>query len=104
MMNIPIFIVDAFTDRIFSGNPAAICLLEKWLPENIMQAIAAENNLSETAFLVKEGNGYELKWFTPEMEIDLCGHATLASAFVLYNYQNYQGKEIHFFTKSGKLV
>src|SRR5437016_10280582 len=82
-MNIPIFQVDAFTDKMFSGNPAAVCLLEEWLTENQMQAIAAENNLSETAFLVPQGDDYALRWFTPQCEVRLCGHATLASAFVI---------------------
>ena len=74
------YIVDAFTDRIFSGNPAAVCVLEHWLPEQQMQNLAMENNLSETAFIVPEQDGYQLRWFTPSGEIDFCGHATLAAA------------------------
>ena len=77
------YIVDAFAEEVFKGNPAAVYVLEKWLPEAVMQNIAIENNLSETAFTVKEGQSYALRWFTPEREIDLCGHATLATAFVL---------------------
>ncbi len=83
-MKIPIYQVDAFTDRLFAGNPAAICPLDSWLPDAAMQAIAAENNLAETAFFVREGDGFLLRWFTPEVEVDLCGHATLASAHVLF--------------------
>ena len=80
------YVVDAFTDRVFAGNPAAICVLEQWLPDELMLAIAKENNLSETAFTVKNSSGYELRWFTPGGEIDLCGHATLATAYVLLNF------------------
>ncbi|WP_018617209.1 PhzF family phenazine biosynthesis protein [Segetibacter koreensis] len=98
-----IFQVDAFTSKLFGGNPAAVCPLETWLPDEIMQKLAAENNLSETAFFVKEGEGYHLRWFTPEFEIDLCGHATLATAFVLFNYLDYRGEVIKFRTKSGVL-
>jgi len=83
-MRIPIYQVDAFTDRLFAGNPAAICPLESWLPDATMQSIAAENNLAETAFFVREGDGFLLRWFTPEVEVDLCGHATLASAHVIF--------------------
>ena len=82
-MDIPLYVVDAFTDKPFQGNPAAVCPLNAWLDDDLMQAIAAENNLSETAFLVTAGDSYELRWFTPKVEVDLCGHATLASAFVL---------------------
>jgi len=82
-MRIPIFQVDAFTDRLFSGNPAAVCPLKEWLPAETMQSIAAENNLAETAFFVSEGEGYLLRWFTPTVEIELCGHATLASGYVV---------------------
>ena len=80
------YIVDAVTDKIFSGNPAAVCVLESFPSEEIMQSIAAENNLSETAFTVKENDRYHIRWFTPKSEIDFCGHATLATAFVLFNY------------------
>ena len=83
-MRIPIYQLDAFSDRLFGGNPAAVCPLEAWLPDARMQAIAAENNLSETAFIVREGDGYALRWFTPTLEVDLCGHATLATAHVVF--------------------
>jgi len=104
-MSIPltIFQVDAFTSKLFGGNPAAICSLETWLPVETMQMLAAENNLSETAFFVKEGEGFHLRWFTPEFEIDLCGHATLATAFVLFNHLDYGKEVIKFQTKSGLL-
>lgn len=82
-MRLPIYQVDAFTDAVFGGNPAAVVPLERWLPDPVLTAIAAENNLSETAFLVPAGEGFELRWFTPTVEVDLCGHATLASAFVV---------------------
>lgn len=98
-----IFQVDAFTSRLFGGNPAAVCPLETWLEDETMQKLAAENNLSETAFFVKEEDSYHLRWFTPEFEIDLCGHATLASAFVLFNCLNYTQEVIRFTTKSGIL-
>lgn len=98
-----IYQVDAFTSHLFGGNPAAVCPLETWLPDEKMQHLAAENNLSETAFFVREGEGYHLRWFTPEFEIDLCGHATLATAFVLYNHLNYSSEVIRFQTKSGIL-
>lgn len=98
------YIVDAFTDQIFSGNPAAICILSKWIDEKIMQAITIENNLSETAFAVKEGDKYHLRWFTPGGEIDLCGHATLACAYVLMNYYEKDVSEIVFSTMSGDLT
>lgn len=103
-MKVPIFQVDAFTDRIFGGNPAAVCPLEKWLDEEIMQHLAQENNLSETAFFVKNGDEYDLRWFTPEVEVDLCGHATLATAHVLFEHLDYQEDEIRFQTKSGLLI
>lgn len=85
-MRIPLYQIDAFADRPFAGNPAAVCPLEQWLSEELMQSIAAENNLAETAFFVAEGDAYGLRWFTPENEIDLCGHATLASAYVVFRY------------------
>jgi PhzF family phenazine biosynthesis protein len=108
-MRIPLYQIDAFvTDAPFSGNPAAVCPLESWLPDAVMQAIAAENNLSETAFLVPEGaNGdeYRLRWFTPTVEVDLCGHATLASAFVVFRSLLPGRSEIVFQTgKAGKLT
>lgn len=102
-MSLPLYIVDAFTATLFRGNPAAVCPLDVWLPEALMQSIAAENNLAETAFLVPEGKGWGLRWFTPRVEIDLCGHATLASAFVLATLQPTQ-TEFRFQTKSGELV
>ena len=80
------YIVDAFTDKIFSGNPAAVCVLDSFLCEDILQSIAAENNLSETAFVIKDNDRYHIRWFTPKSEIDFCGHATLATAVVLFNY------------------
>ena len=80
------YIVDAFTDTVFHGNQAAVCVLDEWLPDKTMMDIAAENNFSETAFTVKAGEGYDLRWFTPGDEINLCGHATLAAAYVLFNY------------------
>ena len=103
-MKIPMFQVDAFADRAFGGNPAAVCLLDAWLSDTMMQAIAAENNLSETAFCVAEGNGYRLRWFTPVREVDLCGHATLATAHVLYADGHNAGDPIRFATKSGELT
>ncbi|HYL73171.1 MAG TPA: PhzF family phenazine biosynthesis protein [Bryobacteraceae bacterium] len=102
-LRIPVYQVDAFSSRVFSGNPAAICPLEQWLPDEQMQAIAAENNLSETAFFVRNGDGYALRWFTPKVEVDLCGHATLASAFVILN-RLAPGNSVRFETKSGTLV
>ena len=85
-MNLTIYQVDAFTKQVFAGNPAAVCPLDEWLPDETMQRIALENNLSETAFFVKKDGVYEIRWFTPTTEIDLCGHATLASAFVIFNH------------------
>ena len=99
-----IYQVDAFTNRIFSGNPAAVCPLDHWLNNDVMQHIAAENNLAETAFFVKEKDGYAIRWFTPTLEVDLCGHATLAAAFVLFNYEGHKDAVIHFHShKSGAL-
>jgi len=96
--------VDAFASRVFEGNPAAVCPLDTWLPENTLQAIAAENNLSETAFFVPSGDGFELRWFTPATEVDLCGHATLASAHVLFAILGFQNEVIRFATRSGELA
>lgn len=98
------FVVDAFTDKVFHGNPAAICILDAWLPDAVMQSIAIENNLSETAFAVGSGENYRLRWFTPGGEIDLCGHATLATGFVLLNYYEKDAEKIVFDTLSGKLL
>jgi len=99
------FVVDAFTDKLFSGNPAGVCLLDVWPDVAVMQNIAMENNLAETAFLVRENNGaFGLRWFTPEVEIDLCGHATLASAYVLMNEMGSVADTIEFHTQSGTLT
>jgi predicted PhzF superfamily epimerase YddE/YHI9 len=95
--------VDAFTAELFAGNPAAVVPLETWLGEETLQAIALENNLSETAFFVPNGQGFDLRWFTPEAEVELCGHATLASAFVLFERLAYPEPEIRFETRSGPL-
>jgi len=103
-MDIPLYVVDAFTDKPFQGNPAAVCPLNAWLDDDLMQAIAAENNLSETAFLVPAGDSYELRWFTPKVEVDLCGHATLASAFVLAMTSQSKHPVFRFQTKSGELT
>lgn len=98
------YIVDAFTDKLFGGNPAGVCLLDEWLEKEKMQHIAAENNLAETAFVVKRENFYDLRWFTPEVEIDLCGHATLASAFIIANFVDPQTRTMRFETQSGTLT
>jgi predicted PhzF superfamily epimerase YddE/YHI9 len=104
-MRLPIYQVDAFTDNLFGGNPAAICPLDAWLPDATMQAIAAENNLAETAFFVRDGDGYALRWFTPTVEVDLCGHATLASGHVVMNFLEPQRDRVRFRTlKAGTLV
>ena len=102
-MTLPIYQVDAFAQDVFSGNPAAIMPLESWLPDALMQNIAMENNVAETAFFVAVENGFELRWFTPTVEVDLCGHATLASAHVLFNHLGYSAEEIVFHTRSGEL-
>ena len=102
-MKIQMYQVDAFSKNLYSGNPAAVCLLDKWLKDELMQNIAAENNLAETAFVLKKGNTYEIRWFTPKVEVDLCGHATLASAHVLFEHEGFTGKSIEFKSKSGKL-
>jgi len=102
---IPLYQVDAFASRLFAGNPAAVCPLETWLPDEQMQAIAAENNLAETAFFVRNGDGaYRLRWFTPQVEVDLCGHATLASAFIVLNELTPSENSVRFETKSGTLT
>jgi predicted PhzF superfamily epimerase YddE/YHI9 len=103
-LKIPMYQVDAFAESVFSGNPAAICPLEAWLPDEKMQAIAAENNLAETAFFVRNGKGYKLRWFTPRVEIDLCGHATLATASVILNDLTPGERSVSFETKSGTLT
>lgn len=103
-MNIKRYQVDAFADAIFTGNPAVVCPLEKWLPDAVMQNIAMENNLSETAFYVSEKEGWRIRWFTPAAEVDLCGHATLASAFVMFHHQGFPGNAISFQSRSGLLT
>lgn len=100
---IPIYQVDAFTSKVFSGNPAAVCPLQEWLDDSVMQAIATENNLSETAFFVKEKAGYHIRWFTPVREVDLCGHATLASGYVFFRYLDPDSNKVEFNSKSGLL-
>ena len=103
-MKNPIYQVDAFTNERFKGNPAAVCPLDSWLPDGVMQNIAAENNLAETAFVVAAGNEFEIRWFTPTVEVDLCGHATLASAYVLFNELGFAGDQINFIShRSGPL-
>lgn len=102
-MDIKFYQVDAFTDRVFGGNPAAVCPLGGWPEDDLLQAIAEENNLSETAFFVADGSRFHLRWFTPEAEVDLCGHATLAAAHVLFHHLRYGEPEIIFRTRSGEL-
>jgi len=105
MKSIKIYQVDAFTDKIFSGNPAAVCILDMWISDELMQSIANENNLAETAFVVPAGKNFEIRWFTPTVEVDLCGHATLASAFVLFNIHNYPNSLVKFHSpRSGLLT
>jgi PhzF family phenazine biosynthesis protein len=103
MTEIPFFHVDAFASRVFSGNPAGVCLLDTWLDDAVLQSIAAENNLPETAFLVRLDDGYELRWFTPEVEVDLCGHATLASGHVIFEFVDRNPLRVEFMSKSGRL-
>lgn len=98
------YIVDAFTDTVFKGNPAAVCILDAWIPEGIMMKIAMENRFSETAFAVQEGGAYHLRWFTPGGEIDLCGHATLAAAYVIFHFYQKDAEKICFKTLSGPLT
>ncbi len=102
-MEIPFYQIDAFTSKVFGGNPAAICPLENWLPDETMQAVAAENNLAETGFFVGNGDAFDLRWFTPEIEVDLCGHATLAAGHLLFNHLAFKSDQINFHTKSGIL-
>jgi len=99
-----IYQIDAFASKVFEGNPAMVCPLDEWLSDETMQQIAQENNLSETAFFVRDGEVYHLRWFTPEAEVDMCGHATLASAYVLFECMGYNKETIRFLTKSGELV
>lgn len=103
-MKIKIYQVDAFASKVFEGNPAAVCPLNEWLDDKTLQRIAEENNLSETAFFVSSGDEIQLRWFTPLEEVDLCGHATLATAHVLYEHLQYSKPQIDFQTKSGKLI
>ncbi len=104
-MNLTIFQVDAFTSEVFKGNPAAICPLDSWLDDGLLQRIALENNLSETAFFVRKDDVYEIRWFTPTFEIDLCGHATLASAFVIFEVLKLETEKVKFHShKSGELL
>lgn len=102
-MRLPIYQVDAFTERVFGGNPAAVCPLPEWLDDAVMQAVAAENNLSETAFFVRDGSDYAIRWFTPAVEVDLCGHATLASAHVVFTALEPQRTAVRFHSRSGPL-
>jgi PhzF family phenazine biosynthesis protein len=102
-MKIKIYQIDAFTDKIFGGNPAAVCPLVSWLPDALMQQIAMENNLAETAFFIPNENRFDLRWFTPEVEVDLCGHATLATAFVLFRLHHFPGSVLEFNSRSGLL-
>ncbi|WP_456386355.1 PhzF family phenazine biosynthesis protein [Desulfolithobacter sp.] len=103
-MDIPYFHVDAFTDKVFRGNPAGVCLLDEWPADSILQAIAAENRHSETAFLSRDGDAWRLRWFTPAMEVDLCGHATLAAAAVLFTQKLISTDRVQFETMSGRLA
>ncbi len=103
-MKIPIFQIDAFTDKVFTGNPAAVCPLEYWLEDDVLQNIAAENNLSETAFFVDHGDFFQLRWFTPQTEVDLCGHATLASAYVIMHRIKPELEEVRFGSPGGELT
>ena len=98
------YLVDAFTDRPFSGNPAAVCVMDSWPQEEGMMRLAMENNLSETAFLVREGDAWHLRWFTPGTEVNLCGHATLASAFVILSFYTKDSDRVQFMTRSGLLT
>lgn len=102
-MKLTLYQVDAFAGKLFSGNPAAVCPLEQWLPDELMQSIALENNLAETAFIVPQGDGYGIRWFTPTVEVDLCGHATLAAAHVLFEHCHRGGNAVSFHSRSGEL-
>ena len=103
-MKVPLYQIDAFTSRVFGGNPAAVCPLKEWLDEAVLQAIAQENNLSETAFFVPAEHGYHLRWFTPVAEVDLCGHATLASAYVIFSIMDSSLSRVSFSSRSGMLT
>ena len=102
-MNLKIYQLDAFTDKIFGGNPAAVIPLTKWLADELLQKIALENNLAETAFYVLEGDKFHIRWFTPTVEVDLCGHATLATSYQIFHYENYSKSIIEFTSRSGIL-
>ncbi len=102
-MELTIYQVDAFSDRIFGGNPAAVCPLEKWMDERLMLQIAEENNLSETVFFVEKGHHFEIRWFMPHAEINLCGHATLAAAYIIFHFLRPQATRVDFLSKSGPL-
>ena len=102
-MIIQMYQVDAFSSEVFGGNPAAVCVLNEWLGDSVLQNIAAENNLAETAFIIKSESGYDLRWFTPALEIDLCGHATLASAYVIFKFLEPSLEHVAFKTMSGQL-
>lgn len=104
-MKLKLYQVDTFTDQVFKGNPAAVCPLEEWPSDDVLLNISAENNLSETAFYVPHGTGFDIRWFTPNVEVDLCGHATLATAYVLFNYEGYHDNLINFHShRSGPLT
>ena len=103
-MSIPYYQIDAFASSLFSGNPAGVCLLTDWLPDTILQSIAAENNLAETAFVVPRDSFFDLRWFTPSLEMDLCGHATLAPAHVIFRHLGYRASVVRFQTRSGVLT
>lgn len=102
-MSIPYYQVDAFADKLFAGNAAGVCILSHWLSDELLQSIAAENNLAETAFIIQGDGIFELRWFTPAVEVDLCGHATLAAAHVIFEHLGYRGERVRFFTRSGEL-
>jgi len=103
-MQVPIYQVDTFSSRLFAGNPAAVCPLDRWMDDGLLQSIAAENNLAETAFFVEDDGRYRLRWFTPTVEVDLCGHATLATAFVILNRLTPDKDRVTFATRSGELT
>lgn len=103
-MQLKLYQVDAFSNRLFSGNPAAVCIIDEWLDDDLMQNIALENNLSETAFVVPKGNDFKIRWFTPAIEVDLCGHATLAAGHVIFNHTAYSGDEINFESQKSGLL
>jgi len=103
-MSIPYYQVDAFANGLFSGNPAGVCLLTDWLPDTVLQSIAMENNQAETAFVVQRGSHFDLRWFTPVLEMDLCGHATLATAHVIFRHLGHRASEVRFQTRSGLLT